>query len=221
MYKNLKSTKKSDKKDSEKMEFLFDTIYSAAGIKTNRIFDKDMQIKEVDIQFLIKNKIINIEEKCAIKYWYKDLSTFCLELWKNEFYPKGWFHDDAETLTDCYAFAYVRADSKDLVTTNPSHFEVIIVKKNRLKKFLKTLGLKNSNEIIKEFNDLKKTKSLKQGKTGYYYYPIKDIKVMQCANYKEAAINIIIPKKYLIELASFYAELHNGKIKIIKNLINT
>lgn len=154
----IKSNRKYDSNLEKIMQCNFDKVYNICGITYNRCTDRENQLLGSDLIAQKSSKTYNIDEKCATDCSGRDLKTFALELSAEMCDKKsrtstgkrvdGWLLKE-DNKTDVYAFAYVRAKSKeDLRNNNIARFEVLFVKKKNLIKYI--------SEVIGTPSELKK-----------------------------------------------------------------
>lgn len=161
-------------------------------------------------------KKYNIDEKCATDCSNRDLKTFALEL-SAEICDKnaristgkrvdGWFIKKNQT--DIYAFAYVRAKSKeDLRNNNIIRFEVLFLKKKNLIEYISnTIGtpseLKKLDENFR--NEVLEGKIANYGEKGKKRYKKtinKDFTLCWSTHLAESPVNLLINKSLLRKLS--------------------
>ena len=62
-------------------DFLDHEFYGKHNFPYTRVYDKETQVKGVDIKFSVGDKTYICDEKSATSYMGKELNTFCLELY--------------------------------------------------------------------------------------------------------------------------------------------
>lgn len=196
---------------TRKLEKFMDSQYAKLGLLNfmERIEEKDMQMKGIDIILDNKDGIKYIDEKFAIDYRNKDLLTYSFELSSNNNCNSvGWFLNN-DSLTTHYLLLWFKSDKDiDCITS----FDACLVEKkaicnmllkdgivlsevldlfNRYSKDNVPISNDNINFYIKEFENGTKKCIMKVGK-----YTIS-----QSDKKEEAPINLIIPKGKLMKLA--------------------
>ncbi len=215
-----------DKQRELNVQNYLNRIYDDSHIVFERENHRDEQLSGIDVYFLNNGSKVNIDEKVASRYYFRDLETFSLELsFKrrigNEHKPaKGWFHDEnKKNKTQAYVFGYVRAkDEKDNLLTDIYRLESILVKKSKLWKYLSKCGYPSAEYLLQLFNEAEYLKRLKSYNSCSSLMLNNGLKLVRTESFEECPINILIPKRVLIALSSFHATYKDNKVEIHKNL---
>ena len=213
----IKSNRGYDSKLEKIMQSNFDKVYNICGITYSRCTDRKNQLLGSDLVAQKADKSYNIDEKCATDCFGRDLKTFALEL-SAEICDKksktstgkrvdGWFLKE-DSKTDVYAFAYVRANSReDIWNNNIKRFEVLFVKKQKLIKYI--------SEIIGTPSEIKKLEENfrnevlggkfagygEKGKKRYKKTINKDFALCWSIRLAESPVNLLISKSLLRRLS--------------------
>lgn len=209
----IKSNRTYDSSLEKIMQVNFDKVYNICGIQYNRCNDRKNQILGSDLIAQNLSKKYNIDEKCATDCSNRDLKTFALEL-SAEICDKntristgkrvdGWFIKNNQT--DIYAFAYVRANSReDLCNNNITRFEVLFVKKQKLIKYIsKIIGTPSEIKKLEENfrNEVLGGKFAGYGEKKYKKTINKDFTLCWSTHLAESPVNLLISKSLLRKLS--------------------
>ena len=180
-------------------KFIDANIYSVLPEKITRIFDKNMQLKGIDLKW----DGLNVDEKCAIYYINKDLQTFAFEISAlNNRDENGWFLNKPFIETEAYILGYLKGD---IMRDTYDEIELLLIKKAKLWSYLNQYNLETRIEAI--------IRNIRNGKLspttitewGTKRYELKDIpytSITWSENLKESPINIVIRKSLLLKLCS-------------------
>lgn len=185
-------------------EFLLKNFYNTLNPKSiQKINDKNLQIKGVDIILNLNDKIYYIDEKAAIRY--VNLKTFALEL---SFIDKkgntkiGWLLDKNK-INDYFLFVWINElyDDKIYNINSIKNVDVALVNKSKIFSYLNSIGwtvenLYNKNNNIRNKND-NRMGNIKKNKCKFSY----------SINLKEKPINILLPKETYINIADIYKNI--------------
>lgn len=198
----------------------FNTVYKALGIKFDRTPEKFLQRQGCDLVMHTRNKSFIVDEKAASRYIDYDLRTFTFELsfkWrskKGEWQEtEGWFHDENKKIkTQYYALGYIRAPYENDNFNKIDRFEVVLISKERLWNYIRSLGYESANSLIQRFKLTPQTSY-----NGRYYVQLKGgMKLVYTSFYEESPLNLQIRKETLLNLASAIVVIEEGKTKIIR-----
>lgn len=194
--------------------FLDSYFYPYIGLPYTRISDMNSQFKGIDVSIYNGNRYIYIDEKGAMTYINKDISTFAFELsYKNthNIIQQGWLLDKAK-ITDLYLLAWLRATKDYEITKDDiTLVEAYIVSRSGLLKYLdENFGY--SREKLLELD-----REVREGNQLGFSYVIgnvrkKGYKIMLSSHLAEQPVNIIISKELLREVAS-------ARYYITKNIV--
>lgn len=196
------SRRKQDIENTEKVEKLMDKIYKKIGFKTERITDKELQVKGVDIIRTLPNGNKHyIDEKFALNYHDKKLNSFAFELSTNNNVDRnGWFISPQSQTTHYMLLWFSSNDTFDRFFD----FEICYIEKKKIFEYLSTIGY--NEQTLSEFIDFWKNPQCDSEKfyehNNRRYMNLKDgVKIVQSLQFKkEKPINIVIPKKTLMKL---------------------
>lgn len=195
----VKSTYKEDKKKEEILGEFLDDAYKKMGWIFERISTADLQRKGVDLIYRDGDKDCYVDEKAAIDYLNKPLSTFAFEIsfYKNKKRFNGWFFNE-EKITDQYFlmsnitlkkgkyFFVSKDDIKSL--------ELISISRKKLQDRLAKDGIDynfcHAYEMIQREENIRK-KEIENNPN--MYFVLSEQK-------NEKPFNLIIKQEYLIEV---------------------
>jgi hypothetical protein len=127
----------SDIELNRKVENVLDKIYKSEGIRYVRSCHQD-DLRGVDLYIFSPNDCsLIIDEKCATKYWDKELSTYSLELKCDSTKTGlGWFAPEENDyyLTLQYMFIWLRANDPNL--SEITSVELALVDKHALQQYV-------------------------------------------------------------------------------------
>jgi hypothetical protein len=172
-----------------------DKLYADSGFYIRRIDDRFEQIHGIDLVLIDQNKEeLCIDEKAAIKYLTRDLSTYSFEVrYKNRL---GWFVK-SNMINDYYALIYPRSKTNDIY--NLSSLECIIISKEAIHNII---GYNNKEllEITKQENVEKWKIFQSYNRRKRYLYLENGVKIVYSEDIlPEQPINVIVPKDKLLE----------------------
>ena len=187
-------------------DFLDHKFYGKHNFPYTRVYDKETQVKGVDIKFSVGNKTYICDEKSATSYMGKELNTFCLELFQktksyNSVGMDGWFLSD-KNINDSYLFVWV-----DELYTNENiksykdikKAEVCLVRKERLLKYLSNYGF--NKDYLKTLSKDMFAKGTGEVYIGKGTVSTKGLKVKQNLNMSENPINLLLSRNVYRRLA--------------------
>lgn len=168
-----------------------------------RIYDKETQLKGIDVKFVRKDgKSYYIDEKAQLHYLNRNLPTFALEIlsYQKGYDTIGWLCNP-NLMTDLFLFIWPFASQDSYEGITWEHFtklDCLLIHKLKILSMLVSKGL----TIEKMLTDARNIRaSGEKGKIpipnldGIYYY------ASYSSQYKEAPINIVISKRILQKLA--------------------
>lgn len=187
-------------------EFLDENFYNNLfTVDTfERINDKKLQVKGIDVIFSKNDKIFHVDEKAAVKYL--KLKTFALELSflnRKGILQTGWLLDN-DKINDHFLFVWINELTTEKIVDKNSikHAEVALVSKEKIKSYLSSIGW--TEEKLKSKD--KQIRNTPFTYMGNIYK--KGCKFSYSTHLVEKPINILLPKEKYIELADVY---HNIK----------
>jgi len=200
-------------------EYLYAPLLAEGHFETiRRVFEKEQQLKGVDVVVSTGKTIGNIDEKAQIYYVNKNLPTFAFELQFLKYGEviEGWFLND-RLCTDYYLLIWPQATTDNIYELTKDKFtclDALMISKNKLRMRLEELGL--SKEVLtNKAVELRRNRAYGKTATGHkgIYYYLSDSR-----KYVEAPINIVISKSILQEIASaHYAVTPKGFKRIKKS----
>ncbi|SDB20121.1 hypothetical protein SAMN03097699_0066 [Flavobacteriaceae bacterium MAR_2010_188] len=147
---------KNDIRKEQILNQYLDRFYNDKGFEFNRISDKNLQLKGIDLLIHHDQKEFRIDEKAQLHYLNKDLPTFTFELSylnnQNEL-RKGWLLN-SDKQTDYYFLVtaiFLKDNAEELLNMNDIK-KVKITSVNRYK-LLSLLTSKNLNLEQLQFYD--------------------------------------------------------------------
>lgn len=172
--------------------------------RASRVFNKQDQVAGADIiisipSLNIKNAIV--DEKAAVRYVNRHLSTYSLELsFVNRAgeVSNGWFIKPSNK-TEYYLLQYIKADVKDwkeITKDNITEIEVILVSKQAIKDRLAQDHLNDNN--LKYIAD-----EVRAGRGEKFLHRVEDFPyyLRYSETLKEKPINLIMTKELYKELS--------------------
>lgn len=199
---------------NQRMEYVLDAVYHDLGIKYKRIkseqsqesMRKTLQLNGTDI--LIRgignigfSSMLWVDEKCATRYWDKDLKTYSFELFsKNNPDGKGWFL--AQNETTHYMLVWPRCTDAELHCF--TSLELMLVSKVDVKHFVEAATKISADALSHCLSESTKAVYFEEG-----------VKVSQSQYLREAPINVIIPKTLLSQIAIFHHILSASDMRTI------
>ena len=186
------------------VENFMDTVYSQNGLRIFRVTDAEVQKRGVDFVTSINGNTYYVDEKFAINYYNKPLSTYSFELYTNNTVDKmGWFNSPFMETTH-YALLWFNCDD---TFTNFTSYDWAIINKAKLKELLCSYGYYDG--IVEDFKRHWESKMPEWDnrfyeKSGRRYMNLgSGIKICQSMTLRETPINILVPKDVLIKIAEF------------------
>ncbi|MES2749165.1 MAG: hypothetical protein V4606_02110 [Patescibacteria group bacterium] len=187
--------------DNEVVTYLDNNVYPKIGAKIKRYFDRETQMKGIDIHFTYKDlKNVTVDEKTLTHYINKDLPTFAFEL---SFINKGdviegWF-TDTDKVTEYYMIVWLRAKKEwDIKHSDITHAQLYLVSRNKISEYLSENGFdtKTLREKTLEIRKKDVEGALEKGvHNGFYFYYSKKL--------VEMPINVVVSKSVLKSLAEY------------------
>lgn len=237
MSEKLKSNRKTDTQIEKVLAKHFDLFYRINNLNFERTEDYERQRSGEDLLIHTKMRDVIVDEKCATKYWDRNLWTFSFELSSNfcdkrtgeakEERYDGWFVNE-NNKTDFYNISYVRANSFEKLKAGAiDSLECIVISKAMLKKYIlrqirQTLVTEDIKDIEKEFIKRKNAGEIKRSeKTGRYQWLLcEGMKVVMSDNLAECPINIIVTKDILASVCKIHGiiKYNSGKSFSYENL---
>ena len=193
--------------EAELARFIDENLYTrfpnSSSFKTiARVHDKEQQLQGVDVVFTaVDDRKFRVDEKAQLYYLNKDLPTFAFEInFLRDGWPTtGWLCN--ETLkTDLYLLIWPFADQDDCKGISANQFtkvDCLLIQKKAILNFLEKNGLSIEQMVhdAKKIREEGKTGKIPiEGVRGIYYY------ASDPRRYREAPINVVISKKYLLGL---------------------
>lgn len=211
-YKDYNTYRSYDERACEVVNDFLDTkFYPIYTDCSERIDEKEYQIKGVDIKFDMSGTTYICDEKAAVKWMNKNLISYAMEL---EFINRagklndGWFVNDTQ-INNSYCLIYtdrVDAPYNTFTTEDIKDVTVIVVKKYTIKKYLDDKGWtsKNLKRKCKEIRD----------NDGYNVnlgnLQKNGVKFSYSRNLPEKPINILIPREELENMSDLTVRYINS-----------
>jgi len=206
-YKSYVTNKQNDmNRETKVSDLLTNSFFKPYLHSSDPITDKDKQISGIDLE----SPVGNIDLKSAVTRLDGGLNTFCIELFfinsvgKSQ---KGWFLN-SDSQTDYYSFNFFKnralVENNNLNPRDYSYLnsvedigiaEIILVKKSKLKEFLKPYLEEKSN--LDKMNEMF-TKQISK------HVIDNNVSISHSFKLREAPINLLVSKSKLIELADVH-----------------
>ncbi len=216
------SRRRLDMQAASELSIFLDRCFYSRLIKrgeltsAQRIIDREMQLKGVDVIVSKNHSQAFIDEKAQLYYINKNIPTFAFEL---EFLLKGqetigWFLNDS-LLTDRYFLLWPNSTTSDLNCLTAKEFTLVhglMVKKMSVRQYLENIGI-SKQYLLTKIKQLRKTGmigKIPSGISGVYYY------ISDPQRYAESPINIVISKKILEGIASASFSITPSALKKLK-----
>lgn len=211
------TTREQDEVYTRRLEQFMDAQYKKQNllIYMERVQDKQMQVKGIDVILDDETGVKYIDEKFAIDYRDKYLQTYSFELSSsNNWNEQGWFLNP-ESLTTHYLLLWFRSD-EDINTIYG--YDACLISKEKIYKMLlddhvnpyealedfRTYFNGNMTESVgMQFHAVISTDGTVRKRMKY-----KDYVITQSDNKDEAPINLIIPKEKLLRYADLVISSH-------------
>lgn len=184
----IKTKRVQDSLNSKEVEKFLDLYLYKDTSKAERVKDKTRQLMGVDVIY----KDMMIDEKCALDYINRPLSTFSMEISSvnkvgNRY--DGWLVNDNLSTTH-YLFCYINSCevNENPVCENIKEMEVILVKKKKIISFI-------------EDNCDKLSEIIKISKTINGSHTYKGFRIIQSKHKVESPINILVKREDLRRLS--------------------
>lgn len=202
----IKSFYKNDKRNEEMFaKWIEDNFYknlvNNKKIKGyERAKDETLQKNGIDTILYANHKLIAVDEKTALHYINKNLSTFSFEIFNRTSKAVGWLYNDA-LATEYYLLAWPTSfnEIKDNVISSPSDFknsEIMLIKKSLILKLLDENNI--SKALIKKLIIDNQNSGIKK------IILTKDISLNFNNTLHERPVNIVINKELLKSKALVY-----------------
>jgi hypothetical protein len=191
----------SFKNDLTKEEILgrfLDAQYKKLNLKIQRIKQRDLQYRGVDLLMEENGLSYKVDEKAQLSYLNKDLPTFALEIdfIKDNQLKKGWLFD-ADKVTEMYAFIFgihlIGKEGRLTKAEDIASCNVIFV--NRMKLILELSKLKIDFTFCEQQSDLLRSKAgtTKINHSSGFNFQISN-------HLPEKPVNLIVRKTFLKKL---------------------
>lgn len=169
----------------------------------NRITDKSLQVKGVDMIVTCDNRQYHIDEKAAVKYI--KLKTFALELsFINKFGKlcTGWLLDKTK-INDYFLFVWINELKHGKIEdiTSIKDIDVALVRKEKIIAYLESLGW-TFDRLNRKMEDIRTNSNTNMGNIKQY-----GCKFSYSQQLVEKPINILLPKEKYIELSDIYKNI--------------
>lgn len=199
----LVSNRKTDSKQEKLFnQFLFDYFFSKINKTSKLIYDRELQIAGVDLQFngAKTGNLLNVDIKAqsSKKYLNAPRPTFLLELSSINRYGEdfvGWFLNP-DLITDYYAFmwipkAKVNADGGINSPDDIEKAEVMLVSKKKIKIYISELLKRKGYDNLQSVVDDMRTNEIER-------IPLeKGINFSHTPTLYEKPVNIVVHKNIL------------------------
>ena len=169
-----------------------------------RIKSIDIQNQGVDYIIDLPEKRMFVDEKAAYCYWDRDLQTYAVEITNilNTNNHSGWFLNE-RAITTHYLFVWPRSTEKTM--QHITRWEGILIEKELLKKLYHMIGY--SKEELETLVTERGKETKNTGKCFHLYKKYvngcyESLRVFLATSHIEQNVNLVIPKSWLIPLAS-------------------
>lgn len=204
MTKEYQTRRVCDAENEKKLIPYFNQVYQQSGCTMFcRNENVELQKRGIDVFMYSKHrKILNLDEKCATRYWQGNLKTFALELWTtNNGKNNGWFNPNNDyVLTTDYNFAWVTASDEHL--SKIYSLECAMIRKSDIWEYLKSIGF-TYESLMQAFNDNAEVVK-KYDRASLRYIISPDLYIVQSLHLTEAPINLVVSKSLLKDLSYFH-----------------
>ena len=204
------TNRRADECATARMEKVLDALYRYADIGYSRT-DATLDIHGVDVVLsgINPDSPLMVDEKCAIKYWDRDLGTYSCELTccsnrSGDGY--GWFAAENNDFmqTTHYAFVWPRATDRDL--RHVTEVELAIVDKHDLQAYFQRVCNPDGLET-KDLIDYLLQSSDRVTING-------DVKLVRCTRLQpEEPVNVVFSKELLMGMATAAYRFDENDIK--------
>lgn len=190
-------------------------LYNNIANSFKREEGKFKQKQGIDFTVEMNNERMYIDEKAAVYYVNKNLSTFAFELSylnREENINTGWFLDDTLKTTH-YHLMWLKTKNKDISPfeikkEDISEIESMIVEKHTLRKHLEELGY-DKNKLKNINKELRKTKDSRRNLNNNNIY------LVHTKGLSEGPINLVIKKTELSKIALLHMKISDkGVFKV-------
>jgi len=190
----------SDLNNEQILGQYLDEIYRKINIPLERVIDKDLQHKGVDIIYQSKPNPVYIDEKAQLHYINSKLSTFTFELsyLKDNMQKVGWLLDKEKITQYYFLVTGIFVNKGDELTSGVKKCKITSVNRSKLIQLLKQKGL---NPLTLELYNQK----IRNDSDSKYKTEINElnIKTEGCIVYSEQLvekpINIMLKLNFLIQ----------------------
>lgn len=193
------TNRRSDEFATARMERVLDALYRYAKIGFYRT-DANLDVHGVDVILsgVGKYRQMMVDEKCAIKYWDKELTTYSCELTcstnkAGDGY--GWFAQENNDYmrTTHYAFVWLKANDSSLRHVN--EVELVIVSKHDLQAYFQQVCNPEGRETKALIGDLLRSSDR--------VTISEDVKLVRCTRLQpEEPVNVLFSKALLMGMAT-------------------
>lgn len=211
-YKDYNTYRSYDERACEVVNDFLDTkFYPIYTDCSERIDEKQYQIKGIDIKFDMNGTTYICDEKAAVKWMNKNLLTYAMEL---EFINRGgrlndgWFVNNSQT-NNSYCLIYtdrVDAPYDTFTTEDIKDATVIVVKKYSIKKYLEDKGWTSEN-LKKKCKEIRDNDGYRVNMGNLQKHGLK---FSYSRNLPEKPINVLIPREELEEMSDLTVRYING-----------
>ena len=211
-YKDYNTYRSYDERACEVVNDFLDTkFYPIYTDCSERIDEKQYQIKGIDIKFDMNGTTYICDEKAAVKWMNKNLLTYAMEL---EFINRGgrlndgWFVNNSQT-NNSYCLIYtdrVDAPYDTFTTEDIKDATVIVVKKYTIKKYLEDKGWTSEN-LKKKCKEIRDNDGYRVNMGNLQKHGLK---FSYSRNLPEKPINVLIPREELEEMSDLTVRYING-----------
>lgn len=201
-------------------DYLDKCVYTVENgfTEVSRVFDRQRQVKGIDITFAYNGEYFLADEKAASDYINRDhpLRTFSLELAfvnRDNMIMDGWFLND-EIRTDSYVFVWIdtadmhpiSADKPDIMVLDGVNAiksgDIALVYKEDVERYLESLGWTKDklrakcDQIIDNDGNVNLGNVWKDG-----------CKFSYSTQLVEQPVNVLVPRDKMIEIAKFHKKI--------------
>lgn len=199
MEKIKSQLRQEDEKNADIVSTFLDQKFYNQTSNFRRVYNKKEQCQGIDVTFTYNNEEYICDEKAAIRYINQNLQTFSMEL---SFYNRhgdlnvGWLLNK-ENINNSYLFVWIDKAKKDLLTSTDDiqQIQIALVKKEKIKEYLKSLGWSEERLILKS-ERIRNNPSEYLGNIRY-----DGIKFSYSKHLVEKPVNILISRDILVKIS--------------------
>jgi hypothetical protein len=177
-----------------------DDVYDRLGIHFERVGDKDMQNRGVDIVVTKDDRRFFVDEKAQLDYVGVSMPTFAFEIggFKDEYYKIGWLFDEKKLTTHYMLVTDIFLKEGTHLTTpeDIASVHLLWISRAKLLEFLDARGFDRAHcELVEqEAREKKQSGKIPTEQRGLYFF-LSDQKA-------EAPFNLVIRREHLLKIGT-------------------